>query len=350
MGKEKSGIPINSPLKASVKGNTTLPFGVITDTMIGTWDGKNKTYYQTTAPSSGMTTGDLWFDTDDDYKAYRYNGATWDLVRDGELIALSTNIGNGTILLSANTTYSGAWYLNTGVALHASYGISLFGGHVALRTFATASAYTTWLALADIDDLTGVQCYIDTNGKISAAAGNVTLDSSGINIWGANNALTTRATEAGTIQCAVNSSGQITAGAGAVKLDATGLNLYNASDSETWLNFYYSSTKAGYIQATATNEFRWFAVANGVIEADGTFSLYGTTVGIQAETGDILLTAADDIIADGDNFDMSGMQSVQIAVRSGAPSTLADGMMWYDTVKKNFKIRENGTTYVIGHA
>lgn len=43
---------------------------------------KNKTYYQTTQPSSGMTAGDLWFDTDDNYKSYRYDGAAWQPVRD----------------------------------------------------------------------------------------------------------------------------------------------------------------------------------------------------------------------------------------------------------------------------
>jgi hypothetical protein len=36
----------------------------------------NKTYYQTTAPSSGITTGDFWFDTDD-YATFRYNGTNW---------------------------------------------------------------------------------------------------------------------------------------------------------------------------------------------------------------------------------------------------------------------------------
>lgn len=297
MGKEKSGIPVNSPLKMSVKGETALPFGVVTDTMIGTWDGKNKTYYQTTAPSSGMTAGDLWFDTDDDYKAYRYNGSTWDLVRDGELIALSTNIGNGTILLSANTTYSGAWYLNTGVALHATYGLSLFGGHVAFRTFADSSAYATWLAGANIDSLTGVQCYVGTDGKISAAAGKVTLDSSGINIWGVNNALTTRATVDGTIQCSVNSDGHIVAGAGAVKLSSAGLTITNPTgDSAGYLYFVYNTTTAGHIKASATNELRMYAVANGIVEADGSLSLYGgTTVGIQAESGDLTLTASDEV-------------------------------------------------------
>lgn len=38
---------------------------------------KNRTYRQNDAPSSGMIAGDLWFDTDDSNKAYRYDGVSW---------------------------------------------------------------------------------------------------------------------------------------------------------------------------------------------------------------------------------------------------------------------------------
>jgi hypothetical protein len=49
--------------------------------------------------------------------------------------------------------------------------------------------------------------------------------SSGINIYGTNNALTTRATKTGTIQCKVDANGAIIAGAGAVALDAGGITI-----------------------------------------------------------------------------------------------------------------------------
>lgn len=38
---------------------------------------KNKTFSQNAAPASGMGAGDLWFDTDDNNKAYRYSGSAW---------------------------------------------------------------------------------------------------------------------------------------------------------------------------------------------------------------------------------------------------------------------------------
>ena len=40
--------------------------------------GANKSYYSATEPPGpGLLAGDLWFDTDDGFKLYRYDGATW---------------------------------------------------------------------------------------------------------------------------------------------------------------------------------------------------------------------------------------------------------------------------------
>jgi|APLak6261659120_1056016.scaffolds.fasta_scaffold00005_28 hypothetical protein len=45
-------------------------------------DGKIDSFFQTGAPTSGMATGDLWFDTDDGNKLYRYSGSTWVVAQD----------------------------------------------------------------------------------------------------------------------------------------------------------------------------------------------------------------------------------------------------------------------------
>lgn len=50
-------------------------------------DGKTKAYYQATAPTSGMTEGDIWFDTDDGYKLYYYTGSAWTSVQDTAIAA-----------------------------------------------------------------------------------------------------------------------------------------------------------------------------------------------------------------------------------------------------------------------
>lgn len=72
-----------------------------------TADGKIKTYYQTTAPTGMKPTdvGDLWIDTDDKNKLYRYNGTSWVSVQDGTIADVSTKVNsimdaNGNLIAS----------------------------------------------------------------------------------------------------------------------------------------------------------------------------------------------------------------------------------------------------------
>lgn len=58
---------------------------------------KTRTYYQTAAPSTGMITGDLWFDTDDKNKLYRYSGTAW-------VAADDTRIADNAAAITAEAT------------------------------------------------------------------------------------------------------------------------------------------------------------------------------------------------------------------------------------------------------
>lgn len=48
---------------------------------------KNKTFFQATAPGSGMGTGDLWFDTASNNRPYRYSGTAWIATDDPRIAA-----------------------------------------------------------------------------------------------------------------------------------------------------------------------------------------------------------------------------------------------------------------------
>lgn len=50
-----------------------------------TADGKNKIYRQTTAPTGALNVGDLWFDTDDGNKLYYWTGTAWVSVQDNAI-------------------------------------------------------------------------------------------------------------------------------------------------------------------------------------------------------------------------------------------------------------------------
>ena len=67
----------NTPITVSLTGDFTVTSVLPT--------GKNKTYYQTTAPTGGMLEGDLWVDTDDKNKMYRYTSGAWISVQDGTI-------------------------------------------------------------------------------------------------------------------------------------------------------------------------------------------------------------------------------------------------------------------------
>ncbi|RWT27735.1 phage tail tip fiber protein [Aeromonas caviae] len=57
------------------------------DTVSAVAGSKNKTFFQATAPGSGMGTGDLWFDTASNNRPYRYSGTAWIATDDPRIAA-----------------------------------------------------------------------------------------------------------------------------------------------------------------------------------------------------------------------------------------------------------------------
>lgn len=68
-----------------------------------TADGKIVSYYQDEMPSEG-TIGDLWIDTNDNNKLYRYNGTTYVSVQDKNIDKLATDLNNA--ITDVNTDIS----------------------------------------------------------------------------------------------------------------------------------------------------------------------------------------------------------------------------------------------------
>lgn len=62
-------------------------------------NGKNKVFHQATAPatSAGLTAGDIWFDTSNDYKMSRWTGSAWTEEQFGESAIADASIGNAKI-------------------------------------------------------------------------------------------------------------------------------------------------------------------------------------------------------------------------------------------------------------
>jgi hypothetical protein len=182
---------------------------------------------------------------------------------------------------SAALTAAGLILLDQVVA--GTYGLvkatDISAGHILLSTVTQSSSYRTvtdsqktdWTNKPeDMDDIVNGVTYqkilaTDISSghiKLTSAAvisgewydeSGVEIDAThGINIYGTNNALTTRATKTGTIQCYVGSDGKIYAGAGNIILGSTGITLKGSG----MITFLYGTSNRGFIDA----ESLWFHI------------------------------------------------------------------------------------------
>jgi len=214
-----------------------------------TADGKNKVFRQTSAPTASAV-GDLWFDTDDDNRIYRWSGSAWvaNDLGNNALGNLSANkITSGTIDASVITVSNiNAGNISTGT-LNADRiaSASITGAKIAAGTI-TASNITA-------GTITASQIAASTiTGSLIAAA---TITASNI----AANTITASQIAAGTITATQISSGYIYAGTiNANQINAgtlTGFTIQTSSGttavildgSTTSMYFKYLGTVYGHI-------------------------------------------------------------------------------------------------------
>ena len=72
--------------------------------------GGNKTYSQPSEPASGMVGGDLWYDSDDGNKPYRYDGAAWQPTTDTRLTNVMAAVATETDVRAQETGWLSAQY------------------------------------------------------------------------------------------------------------------------------------------------------------------------------------------------------------------------------------------------
>lgn len=246
-----------------------------------TADGKNKIYRQTTMPTTGpFTEGDLWFDTDDDNKFYRYTSGAFSAFTLGNeaLASLSANkLTAGTIDASVITVSNiNAGNISTG---------SLAADRIAANTITGAKLVAGTIEAVSIaaNTITGAKLAVGTIEAVSIAAGTITGAKIAAGTITASNIATATITAdqiaGGTITAAEIAADTITAAeiaAGSITVDrltagtltaftlrtSSGARRVTVSASTNSISFTESSTTVGHI---------------GPASVDGIVMHYGST-------------------------------------------------------------------------
>ena len=129
----------NGKITGSAFINNVIASDVVSNAAAGVL--KNKTFYQNDAPTASQI-GDLWYDTNDGYKAYRWSGSAWDIIQDGAIItaanaaaaAQSSADGKSRIIYGSAGSTATKGYAPNGI----EYEVTLNGS---IDTF--LSSYTT---------------------------------------------------------------------------------------------------------------------------------------------------------------------------------------------------------------
>lgn len=150
-------------------------------------NGKNKIYHQASQPSGGTyITGDTWFDTDDSYKMYTYNGTSWVAEQFGSNAIVASAIKTSHIDAGAVTAAKIQSHTITATQL-ATDAIKSSNYQASSNVNSPYSATGTFINLSDgniytpnfgVDNTNG-KAYI--NGEIIATSGSIGNSSS--NYW-----------------------------------------------------------------------------------------------------------------------------------------------------------------------
>lgn len=153
-----------------------------------TADGKNRVWYQTTAPAgTGHQVNDLWFDTDDGNRPYSWNGAAWNSAQFGTNALADLAINAAKIAANAITT------------------TQIAAGAVAAGNIAANAVDSTKLAAAVNTSITTAQTTANT-GVTNAATADAKAVTATTNAATAQTQANTATTNAATAQTAANTA------------------------------------------------------------------------------------------------------------------------------------------------
>ena len=144
---------------------------------------KIKTYYQSSQPTGGTyTSGDIWFDTGNGYKTYRYNGSTsqWDSVQDSKITNAIQKGGNYFVVDNASNQLTqinsnGITISTTGFTINTDTTAQFGAGKLVMNSAGISARDSNNNPTFTIDALSGDASFTGTiNAKNGTFSGNIT--------------------------------------------------------------------------------------------------------------------------------------------------------------------------------
>lgn len=332
---------------------------------------KNRTYRQANQPDPGSsTTGDLWFDSDDNNKAYRFNGTSWEATDDARI---------GSTLASLTNDYYTKTSTDQAIASATSTLVSSTALSNALANYTTTAGLTA-----------SYYTKTATDQAISAATANL-VSSSTLNNYVQTATLTTNYYTKGQTDGAISNSSSFlvarmdTSSSKTFYQSATpvrrGYDTNNVSlplvTGDTWVdtangNRQYTWNGTSWVLSADTRiQDAFNAAAAAQAAADGTIKTYFQTTaptGLTAsDVGDLWFdtddtnkiyrwngsswSAAQDTriataIADASNALSTSQTKITTFFQTSQPTATTVGDLWIDTDDNNQPYRWNGSSWV----
>lgn len=275
-------------------------------------NGKNKVYHQTYTPTTAQgpfRTGDTWFDTDDGYKMYTYNGTSWVAEQFGNAAIADLSITNGKI---ANATIQSAKI--SGLDVGKLTGGYIDAGHINVGAITIGQSQVTNLTtdLAAKADTSSVPTKVSqlTNDSSFATTGQVSTAKSEA-ISTASSDATTKANNAKTSAINTASADATTKANAAAKtasdfigVDTSGIKIAKnvaSATTYTWVDSTSFQVYKGGASITSISD----AIRLGKLSAENLYFTSANNEGTLAFRNGTSTTCA--IIGDSD----SGMMTLQ---------------------------------------
>ena len=278
-------------------------------------------FYQASAPTTGMKTGDLWIDTTNGNEMFRYNGSAWVSVQDSDIQTALTNAA------TAQSTADGK-----------------------IKTFAQASAPTA----SDVGDL-----WVDTDdsNKLYRWTGSAWESVRDATIAAANtlaqNALNTANGKSTTYYQA---SAPANASAGDLWIDTDDGNSLHRWSGTAWVdvdNADLATALQDAADAQATADSKIVTYAQTTAPTDGTVGdLWIDTDDnntLYRHNGTAWVSVKDASIAAANSLAQSALNAANSKIttyyQASAPATANTGDLWIDTDDSNKLYRYDGTNW-----